>query len=949
MNKLKSLFTLALLLPAAAQAAYTVPYSSPLSDGTTTDSEWTSYTSVRRGVTWAQARGTAADALDFTTTGTQGAIECMYDQENALDAWFISPAITLSTGVNYTLKLYIQTKDYGSSTENFEIRMAEESSASALKAGTQVIDKPGYSHPGSWELIEVPLTVSVSGDYHFGLHSYSQIDQGHLFATGFSITSDSQGGGGDDPHPSTAKQLPYTTTFATVDEFNEWTVAKGSSSTSSNSWNYNSYLSCPQFEAEGMIEDDWLISPAINLSEASAFSLDYTYTAYGDYEIRVGTDKDDLSSFNQLIKSQTGITNFDTEDKVIFSIDTPGEYYIALRANAPQGSFMGYRLNKFAVAACALTPAIITDLKAKAADDNSLQITVTWSNPSLTNAGTPLSEIGNISILRNGVTICASHSDMTPGSTTSFIDTPDAPGVYEYTVIAEGVDGAAAEGNLTVRSDYAGRPETAMPFNFNVTSADDSERDKWNSIDADADGNGWAVEVDYSTTSFRSDTDSQGIADNYLVSPYITLNPGNYRIRWSMYAKSNSYEVGYATDYRNPASTFVKIADIADVTQYGYQENESIFALDTAGDYVLIWRHTGSSDPESQHCINLSAASLEEVPVLPSIATELAATSTVSNPSTVTLTWRNPAIDNAGAQLTSLSHASILRDGEPLGTVNDIEPGKSASFTDPNVDGGKEYTYTVEIYNENGKSEEDPASVTLYVGEGKSVPYESNFSEWKPINVNDDWYEWTISDTGCFEFEQSWGSTDDHIISPYILFEDGYNYSIAVTTEGIADSSGNTEPMTWHLTAGTARDAASMKHIASFTTESDAEQTDNATVSAVSTIPRSDETSANPQIPAGNVAIGIHTDNTGRIRVKSVTVEKEGLTGISTVYSTSKLMTYSGGTLFLAPAVEKIIICDLSGHIIYSGSNPGSYDMPAGIYIVNVKSGSRTETLKISR
>lgn len=936
---------LVLLLPTAGQAAYTVPYSSPLSDGTTCDAEWTSYTSVRKGSTWKNASGTYGGNLDFSTTGTNGAIECMYG-DYAIDAWFISPFITLEAGTDYTLRLYIQTKDYGS-TENFEIRMASEASATALKAGTQIIDKPSYSHQGSWELLEVPVSVSATGDYSFGLHCYSAADQGHMFATGFSIKPTQ--GGGEDPvipiNPSTAKSLPWSTEFATTNDFQEWTPVKGSSSTSASTWNYNSFIHCAQFDAESSVEDDWLITPALNLSGSEGFKLNYKYTAYGDYEIRLGTDKDNLESFDRILVEKHGLSDFDKDDEVIFTVPVEGDYYLAFRANATSGSYMGYRLSKFAVSAHALAPALVSDLKARAASDNSYSVAVSWTNPSFDNAGNGLTAIGKVTLYRNDVAI-ADNFTTTPGASVTFTDEVTDPGIYTYKVVAEGTGGLTAGDPVPVTSDYVGRPTAAIPFNTDVASAPESERIKWGSIDADNDGNTWGYYHDYSTSMFRSTTNDNGTADNWLVSPYLSLNKGNYKMKWKTYAKSNSYEAGYATDYRNPSASFVKIAEINNESQYGYIEKEVIFNIPESGDYVLVWHHTGSSNPETQYYMGISEVSLDESPVLPTVAGALKAVSTTENPADVTVSWINPVLDNAGAMLTSLSHAIVLRDNESVGRVDNIVPGRRSELTDLNVEGGKEYTYSVEIYNANGKSEDDAPQVTVFVGPGKSVPYDSDFNEWIQLNENNDWYNWVCNEeTGYYEFEQSWGSADDYLVSPYILLEDGYDYSISVTTEGIADM----DPATWNLTIGSARNATSMTKVATYTTQSSTEQTDRTIISARSEQPTSDEASAKPVVASGNVAIGIHVPDVCHLRVKSVTVEQDGMTGSATIYGSSSLMRYSQGTLTLNPDVETLTIVDLNGRTVYSGTGQATIAMPRGIHIVKAEGAGRSETMKIMR
>lgn len=79
-----------------------------------------------------------------------------------------------------------------------------------------------------------------------------------------------------------------------------------------------------------------------------------------------------------------------------------------------------------------------------------------------------------------------------------------------------------------------------------------------------------------------------------------------------------------------------------------------------------------------------------------------------------TLSWTNPSLTFEGETLTQLDTIKIFRAGELIHTILDPVIGAELQYTDNDISGAGNYTYTLRAYNAFGSS--PPANNTLYIG-----------------------------------------------------------------------------------------------------------------------------------------------------------------------------------------------------------------------------------------
>lgn len=114
------------------------------------------------------------------------------------------------------------------------------------------------------------------------------------------------------------------------------------------------------------------------------------------------------------------------------------------------------------------SPAAVENLSLQPADEGSVEITVSWTNPSQTNDGQTLTSIDSVSVFRND-TLVATLDDASVGSEMIYVDKPLMDGYFHYKVIAYNEDG---EGMWRAAAAYVGRDVPAAPDSVSVLKHD---------------------------------------------------------------------------------------------------------------------------------------------------------------------------------------------------------------------------------------------------------------------------------------------------------------------------------------------------------------------------------------------------------------------------------------------------------------------------------------------
>lgn len=925
-NILTSIASLLIAGIAGAWAGTPVPYSSDLYVNSSLDEGWTSANDARGSQGWKNDNESTTD--QFAAVGVRGGAMKPFDYSYAANCWLFSPAIDVTAGTEYTVGIWLRTDPRSTSeTENFRITAAAEATSSAQKAGTVVLDKKDYVNKGDFEHFTATFTPDVTGEIYFGLNCYSAANMYTLFAAGFSISTD----GGDNPGPDNpddpgddieGAKLPYIVTFDSQDVYSQWTNATGPDG-QAHDWTFSSYGKFVEFCNEGVREDNWLISPAVAFTAAGAYAVDVERYMQGKLEVLIGTDPQDLSTFTSAGIIDESESFNDGTDRLYFDIAEAGTYYIALRACSESGSYMGIRVYGIKVKADLPVPAQVSDLRV-VPDllDEDLTVSLSWTYPSVTTSGTNLTTLDKAEIYRNGECI---HTITwpAPGQFTAWADeSVTEPGVYRYKVLVYNANGCDVDSEpMEVSAGYVGRPVCALPYSQTFDYAESAVTDLYTMVDGNNDGAGWILDDSSWSKRFKSTVpDSETEMNDMIASPYFAVEAGKYyRVTFKVGGQGMDYELGVTTN-RHTAESFTALDKIENDESYSTSEHTLIYAPLADGEVSFAVLHCGKNHSESSYYnyLTYSGLAVEEQAVLPVAVTDLTAEAAADNSLSATLRWTNPALDNAGNPLADLAKAVILRDGVEIATVTEgIMPGEASQYIDADIDAKGIYNYSVEVYNANGKSEDEAMSVSVFVGPGTSIPYTAgDFADWTALNpLGDTWYEWELDSDGNYTYYKSWGDIDAYGLSPMLEFEADTYYTLNIVT-GAASS------VDVELVAGRSADPASLAAVALIAASNKEEDyTHTFTISteaaaAMTTQADIELLVSDFSLPAGKNYLGFHAVEPGKTVVKSFELLKRGdVTGMSTVIAASEALTYASGVLHAAGA-SAIEVYSLDGVLL---------------------------------
>lgn len=947
MNKIL-LATGALLLALPALGAVTVPYSSDIGASNGFDTGWSI---VNNGNRRAQSF-TVDRSSDFTTPGTSFGICHQYDSEYAANCWAISPAITLEAGTTYTVSVWTKTR--GADSEKFEVMTAAGDTPEAFtNGGTTLLRNEFYKHPDDFEKQELTFTPTAAGDYHFAIHCFSDANSFEFGVTGFSVTS---GNGGDTPvDPDAPLDLPYSCNFTSQDAFDAWTSIAGPNAVVSNPWTINLNSGFANFDfSEGHAEDNWFLSPALTFPEAGEYVFEANATIYGSLDFVLVSDKENLATA-QVLSEQHDLSVFDQPYTCSIDIATPGTYYVGVHLVAESGSYMGYRLHSVKVRSDKAVPALVADLKAAPRGDQ-LSVDLIWTNPSLDHRGNALTAVSRVDVIRNGEVI-KSFGNAAPGAAMSYNDTPAAAGAYAYQVAVYNANGSFDGDPMTANAGYVGHPTATLPYALNVSNAEAAMTDMMTILDGNDDGNTWQLikETSYYGVPdgyYRSKMVDGSEADEYLATPYFTLQPGYYKVDIDISARFNSYEVGVATDRHDLPGTFVAAARIEDEQDFSYCDRTFYISVDEAGEYVFAIHHDGLPSASYYPDITLRTIDIAAQPVIPGHVTSLAA---AENNGTVVLSWVNPSVDFAGNDLPAGSTLgyTVTRDSEVIATVQpsaDCTPGSAASFTDTAASADS-HVYTVTALNENGNALGDAPKTAIFTGTAVEAPYTTDlFSEWLTINTGYGYYSWEYdANENAMKWFSYYGPEDDCAFAPYVNLRPEMKYTATFTML-------NGTSADFDFTVATARglDLAVVDKVAEGTLAPNEEADRIFTFTTAATAAQDDaenDENAAIAIEPGKTLIGIIPGSQGTLWVKGYHIVGEAITGIETVAAAAEGIAYSDGYARFAPGATDIVIADMAGRVIYradADAEPVRIDAE-GIVVINARIDGRLRTLKIRR
>lgn len=614
--------------------------------------------------------------------------------------------------------------------------------------------------------------------------------------------------------PVTPEAVPYTWNITDQDAFEDWTSIVGADAVNQSKWAYYSYGPYARFSnTAGQKEENYLLAPPFKITEpgyylvtVNAMISNISYNADNTLKVCYGTELNAAS-----MKVICDKINFTSSSKTPYSyvvnIPQAGDYYFGVEAASENPKATTFGVYSIGLEATEKTPAAVTNLKATPGEDNALEVTLTWTCPTESSNGESLENSEYQIQVYKGEDLLATL----PGGTSSYKDKSiTEPGSYTYSVKTIGNNDVTV-GAVTVKSSWVGSHLVALPYVTKFSTTDDTVA-IWDIVDANADGKTWG----YYSNSYRcAQSDIAGEEEgtcqynDFFLTPHFEMNPGYYALKFQFLggtaAKPVSMTVGAVEAgsflAERPVLLQEETYEATTTSSYYAPEITYLFKVETAGTYQFVFAMTGDkytySGSDLYSAPGIANVSVASFPVLPGVATDFTAVPAANESLEVTLTWTNPIDTNVeGVELSSIEKAVIIRDGEEIAEVTtDLVPGQESSFVDSeeyDLTSGP-HTYSVEIYNADGKSASNgPIAKVDWVGGGLTAPIEHAWAEfeayWNFIDADQNQVSsydgWSIAGSTAMKVDETNtnDSFDDWAVTPNINIEKGNIYSITFET-----------------------------------------------------------------------------------------------------------------------------------------------------------------------
>lgn len=375
---------------------------------------------------------------------------------------------------------------------------------------------------------------------------------------------------------------PYTQGFSSTTEIALWTLFHGESA--KRDWG----ISNSQLNYWGDPADAWAVTPAFNLKTGTPYELTFT-----DYVNRASSPKTlyvyigtNATAENlcdtQLFEAVVNWTTAKTE-KVIINVPADGRYYIALRCYGESDSNDLY-VDNFSLKETIFTPAAIEDLTAEVGKNGAMAVTLNWTNPTKTNAGTDLTELTKVEVLRGSeiiTTLTAENwiasiaaAEAEAGKCTYTDNTLTEPGKYTYTVKPYLAENAGETTSITTA--WVGPDTPVAPASVTVTVTDEG---RVVSFEASAEGvNGGYVDPD--ALRYSVSRNGETIASDVAESPYTDSETG-------LELGSYIYVVKAVCNGLESAEVKAKAVTFGEALELPYEADF------TSSDHLNLWTMTG--------------------------------------------------------------------------------------------------------------------------------------------------------------------------------------------------------------------------------------------------------------------------------------------------------------------------------------------------------------------
>lgn len=249
--------------------------------------------------------------------------------------------------------------------------------------------------------------------------------------------------------------LPYFETFDSQDAAESYTIIDGNKD--NNSWTFTNgmaeYMEDMFNDNSG---DDWLITPPFKLEAGKNYEFSLKAKAFDNetsecFESFLGTDTTVASMIIPLFQKTTvASSNFNTYTQTI-KVPTTGTYRLGIHCiSEPDKMTLNIDDISIKEGATDSAPKEVSSLTAIAAEGGDLRSFISFKAPTTTTAGTPLTKLDSITVVRGQNHLVSRLTNVAPGASYSITDEHPENGINTYTVIAYNAFGAGLSANTTV-------------------------------------------------------------------------------------------------------------------------------------------------------------------------------------------------------------------------------------------------------------------------------------------------------------------------------------------------------------------------------------------------------------------------------------------------------------------------------------------------------------------
>lgn len=654
---------------------------------------------------------TAADQKQFniidanedgrTFAWYNGMARYTYSGTNQADDWLVSPAIKLVAGKKYHFSIAAHAQSSGY-PERIEVKAAQENTAEALAAGTEVLPSTDVTTAGFVTFENNEFTVAEDGYYYIGVHAISDADEWYLYVDDFLLEA----------APITA---PYVADFTTEAPFGDFSVIDNNEDGKTWTWSSSNYANYTYNSS--LAADDYLILP-IQLEAGKNYdvTVNAANSSYPEkFEVKVGKEGT-VEGLSTVAIAETEVTSTDfTDFSGSFTTDEAGTYYVAIHATSDADQFrLKVKTLTIEVGAANTAPAAVSNFTATAVEDE-LAVNVAFTAPTKTIAGGDLAAITKIEVLRDNQ-IVKTFEAPALGAALNYKDEGLTAGTHKYQVIPYNEDGIGEKSEeLSVKVAAA----VSVPYTFDLTQ---NLTDLFTIIDNNNDQSTWTYSSSLGTYYAYN---SSNKADDYLISLPINLVAGkNYNVTVNARAYSSSYAEKFEVKVGKEATVEALNQTVIAETELTSDQDEDIegqFSVTENGKYYVAIHAT--SEPNMWNLIvNSLTIEVGAEPTAPAAAADFTATPGAEGALEANLTFTAPATAINGTTLTGTEDIKIYRDNALIHTLTGVAVGTSQNWKDTNVENGKTYTYYIVASNASGDGlKSEKAKVFVGVDELGSV------------------------------------------------------------------------------------------------------------------------------------------------------------------------------------------------------------------------------------